>query len=149
METLHLWVTGLCTAAVISAVVTVLTPSGALEKSIKSVISVFLICAMIMPFFKAKININNNSSIILDESNETATDMNEAVCEQTENYLKSTVEEVLEKNGISFREVIIDMKIEDDNISVNSVTVSGVDKDAQTVKDILYKELSLNAEVIQ
>lgn len=147
MEALHLWVTGLCSAAIICAVVTLLTPSGAMEKSVKSVVSVFLICMIILPFFKEKLTFSNNSSNILDESSSTAESMNNEVRMQTESYLKSTVEEVLNKNGISFREVVIDMEMTDNSISIKSVTVFGVEKDVQNVKDILYKETGINAEV--
>lgn len=147
MEALHLWVTGLCSAAIICAVVTLLTPSGAMEKSVKSVVSVFLICMIILPFFKEKLTFSNNSSNILDESSNTAESMNNEVRMQTESYLKNTVEEVLNKNGISFREVVIDMEMTDNSISIKSVTVFGVEKDVQNVKDILYKETGINAEV--
>lgn len=147
MEALHLWVTGLCSAAIICAVVTLLTPSGAMEKSVKSVVSVFLICMIILPFFKEKLTFSNNSSNILDESSSTAENMNNEVRMQTESYLKSTVEGVLNKNGISFREVVIDMEMTDNSISIKSVTVFGVEKDVQNVKDILYKETGINAEV--
>lgn len=147
MEALHLWVTGLCSAAIICAVVTLLTPSGAMEKSVKSVVSVFLICMIILPFFKEKLTFSTNSSNILDESSSTAESMNNEVRMQTESYLKSTVEGVLNKNGISFREVVIDMEMTDNSISIKSVTVFGVEKDVQNVKDILYKETGINAEV--
>lgn len=149
METLHLWVTGICFAAVICAVVTVLTPSGALEKSIKSLVSVFLVCALIMPFFKEKVLYNNDSSIFLDKSSETADNLSEEVKNQTEAYLKSAVEEALKRNGIKYSEVVIEIDICESSVSVKSVTVSGVEDNPQTVKDTLFKETGVNAEVVQ
>lgn len=149
METLHLWVTGICFAAVICAVVTVLTPSGALEKSIKSLVSVFLICAMIMPFFKEKVLYNNDSSIFLDKSSETADNLSEEIKNQTEAYLKSAVEEALKRNGIKYSEVVIEIDICESSVSVKSVTVSGVEDNPQTVKDTLFKETGVIAEVVQ
>lgn len=148
METIHSWALGLCAAAIIGSAAAVLTPSGSLEKSMKTIISVFLICAVILPFFKEKSAINNDLSKNFAECDEIEESVGKEVREQTESLLKSTVFDILERKGISCKDIVIQIETADNTVNVKSVTVIAPDKDAQTVKDILKSEAGIDADVV-
>ncbi len=148
METIHSWALGLCAAAVVGSAAAVLTPSGTFEKSIKTVISVFLICALIMPLFKENSALQSYLSINLDEAVKVDESISEQIYMQTEKYFKNTVSEILKKNGISFKDIVIEIEAAEDTVNVKSVTVISPDREAQAVRDILKNEAGIDADVV-
>lgn len=148
METIHSWALGLCSAAVIGSVAAVLSPSGTLEKSVKTVIAVFIICAVVLPFFKENFALHSYLSTDFDNSDSVCESIGSEVCSQTEKYFKNAVSEILERNGISCRDMIIQIETEDDTVNVKSVTVVSPDKDTDTVKSILKNEAGIDADVV-
>ncbi|MCQ2480048.1 MAG: stage III sporulation protein AF [Clostridia bacterium] len=147
MDTVHSWAVGLCAAAVIGAVVTALIPSGSLEKSVKTVVSVFLICAMILPFLKENLASQRYISINFDESDETQKALSAEVGRETEKYLKNSIEEILQKNGISCKDVVIEIEVKDESVSVSKVTVKAPSAEGEKVKKIIKQELGVEASI--
>lgn len=147
MNIIHSWAVGMCVAAVISAVVTGLIPSGSLEKSVKTVVAVFLLCAMILPFFKEKSSNINYLSKKFDKSYEAEEALSQEVCRQTEQYMKNTVEKILQKNGITCADVIIHIEAKDESVNVDGITVKSPDAQAETVKKIIKEELGVEAMI--
>ena len=145
MQAVREWAVGMCDAAIAVAVVKVLTPSGSLEKSVKTVVSVFLLCAMILPFCGEKSASQRYISTKFDEAELTEQALTDEVSRQTAQYLKKSIEKILEKNGISYGDVVIDMELKDESVSVRKITVINPDTDAQTVQTIIRKELGAEA----
>lgn len=147
MDVIHSWAVGMCAAAVIGAVATALIPSGSLEKSVKTVVSVFLLCALVLPFFKENLASQRYISTNFDEANEINQSISDEVGRQTEKYLKFSIEEILQKNGISCDDVIIEMEVKDESVSVSGVIIKNPSADASTVKNIIKQELGVEATV--
>lgn len=147
MDVIHSWAVGMCAAAVIGAVATALIPSGSLEKSVKTVVSVFLLCALVLPFFKENLASQRYISTNFDEANEINQSISDEVGRQTEKYLKISIEEILQKNGISCDDVIIEMEVKDESVSVSGVIIKNPSADASTVKNIIKQELGVEATV--
>lgn len=143
MDDLRLWASGLCKAAVIGALAIGLAPSGSLEKCIKTVVSLFLLCSVILPLFKSNSSISADYSKIFDISDAEGEALADEACGQTEEYLKNSVEDVLDKNGINYREVVIEMKRDDYAVSVESVTVVNPSESEETVKAVVKNELGV------
>lgn len=136
----------MCSAAVIGAVVTALIPSGSLEKSVKTVVSVFLLCCMILPFFKENLASQRYLSTNFDEAIETETALSSEISKETEKYLKLSIKEILQKNGISCDDVIIEMEVKDESVKVSSVVIKTT-ADSEKVKSIIKQELGVEATV--
>lgn len=146
METVRTWAMGICTAAVISAAVTALIPRGSLEKSVRAVVSVFLICSIVSPLIAYKGSYINESSIFIEEETEAA--LYDEIARQTENQIKRAVEDVLRKNGIQFEKVDIQLELKEEEIVVTSVSVINTNTASQNVKQLIMQELGIEAEVI-
>lgn len=146
MSIIHSWAVGMCSAAVIGAVVTALIPSGSLEKSVKTVVSVFLLCCMILPFFKENLASQRYLSTNFDEAIETETALSSEISKETEKYLKLSIKEILQKNGISCDDVIIEMEVKDESVKVSSVVIKTT-ADSEKVKSIIKQELGVEATV--
>lgn len=56
MEVIKSWALSVTAAAIITAVISLISPSGALEKSVKTVISLFMLLSFIAPFVKFDTN---------------------------------------------------------------------------------------------
>lgn len=146
-ETFSSWAAGICAAAVISAAVTALIPSGNLEKSVKTVVSVFLICSLVMPFVKGNVAINGDISKNIEEYEETENALLDEAQRQTEEFMKNSVVEILSENGIICEDVIIQSDMKDGELSIVSVTVVSPSADAQTVKNIVKSQLGAEVTV--
>lgn len=136
----------MCSAAVIGAIVTALIPSGSLEKSVKTVVSVFLLCCMILPFFKENLASQRYLSTNFDEAIETEMALSSEISKETEKYLKLSIKEILQKNGISCDDVIIEMEVKDESVEVSSVVIKTT-ADSEKVKSIIKHELGVEATV--
>lgn len=136
----------MCSAAVIGAVVTALIPSGSLEKSVKTVVSVFLLCCMILPFFKENLASQRYLSTNFDEAIETETALSSEISKETEKYLKLSIKEILQKKGISCDDVIIEMEVKDESVKVSSVVIKTT-ANSEKVKSIIKQELGVEATV--
>ena len=147
MQAVKEWAVGMCAAAIAGAVVKVLTPSGSLEKSVKTVVAVFLLCAMILPFCGSKTASQRYISTDFDEAELTEQALNNEISRQTAQYLKNSIEKILDKNGISYGDVVIDMELKDETVSVGKITVIYPDTDARTVQTIIKKELGAEVSV--
>ncbi len=143
MENLRLWASGLCKAALIGTVAIGLTPSGSFEKCIKTVVSLFLLCAVILPIFNENTASENDYSKIFDISDTESEALADEACTQTSEYLKKSIEDVLQKNGINYREVVIEMKRDGSTLNVESVTVVNPSEGAEQVKAAVRNELGV------
>lgn len=149
MEQIRSWVLSLAVCAIAGAVVLSLAPGGGLEKAIKTMVSVFLICSAVVPLFSSGINIDISSAEIEDSAiydNSIA----EKISSQTEEYIQKRIEELLSQNGISDAVINIQMKVSDDAISVESVIV-GIDKKyssrSREIKKLIKENLGIIADV--
>ena len=149
MDIIRSWVTGVTAAAIIGAIVLALTPGGAVEKSVKTVVSVFLISSMILPLVKAE---NVNLDFKIDEG-QTVTQNEEIVKSLVEHFkekLELSINETLNNSGIQVSQISIDINTNGDEISVEKIKIVLKKESADEViraKEILEKELSLQAEI--
>ena len=101
MQAVKEWAVGMCAAAIAGAVVKVLTPSGSFEKSVKTVVAVFLLCAMILPFCGSKTASQRYISTNFDEAELTEQALNDEISRQTAQYLKNSIEKIFK--DVNFR----------------------------------------------
>lgn len=149
MDIIRSWVTGVTAAAVIGAIVLALTPDGAVEKSVKTVVSVFLISSMILPLVKAD-DLNLDFEITESQMVTQNEEIVNLVGEQFKEKLRLSITETLNKNGIQVSRMSIDINTNGDEISVEKIKIILKKESAGEVsraKEILEKEFSLQAEI--
>ena len=151
MESIRLWITGVASAAVIGSVILALTPDGSAEKTVKTVVSTFLILSMLIPFSKG---VELNTETQLSDENisvENKEEITDAIARQIKNKLNTSIEKILAQNGIQAYSVGIDMNTNGDEITIEKVTVvlsKESKKELSFVEKIIKAELDVDATVL-
>lgn len=150
MDELRLWITGLTTAAIIGAIVLVLAPGGGAEKTVKTMVSVFLVSSIVLPFAK-NADWTTDADFSLEESvAETENLITNEISEQMKARIAASVENILKKEGIQVHSVSIDIKTDGDELSVEKITIALKKESSQKVNEtaqILEAQLGVNADV--
>lgn len=144
MNVIKEWTFCICSTVIVSVIFSLLAPKGSGGRFYKSVISLFIFVSFLFPFTQMggeKLNFN------LDNINiETENNTNSIVDGAVENEIIT----LLENNAVYSAGVNCSSSVNADNeITLNSVTVSVADEyDCDTVRQLIYDELSLNVRVI-
>ncbi len=150
METIRIWVMGLITSAVAGAVVMVISPDGATQKAVKTLVSVFLLCSIILPF--AGFSAPEIDFSAVDQTDNNGEDVVDAVSSQLEKELSQKIENILLQNGIQPHSVSIDINAKGEELSVDRVVVeigkSDTDK-TDKAKKLIQSQLQISAEVVE
>jgi len=116
------------TAAVISAVISLLAPSGNMEKTIKIIVVLFLLASFAVPFAQSEVvadffDSNKGIKEIIDE-NKIDNKVKKEVKDSLENAVETEISAYL--SGVDIAFVSVDAKVSVDyemNISLESITV--------------------------
>ena len=153
MNAVKEWSAVICMAALIAAMLQNLVPSGSMQRMVKFVIGVFIICVLIVPLKKI------TPIIQLDIDEDTNSTNNSRLKGTVENQYSSAVKEsitnlvITELNSLNIKcknvNVIMDTN-EDKRISINKVVVNlakGYDSECKKAENHLEKVLGLKTEV--
>lgn len=128
METFKSWAVSSVTAAAVVTVISLLSPSGNLEKSIKIIIALFLIAAFIMPFSKSDIvvesfDINRGIKEIIDE-NKLDNEVKKNVADSLENAVETEICAYLSGVGVDYVSVEAKVSVDrDNNVYTQSISI--------------------------
>lgn len=117
------WAYGITVAAIIGAIVLALSPKGSTEKLVKTVVSLFLMCAILYPFISGANPIEFFEKIELPEF-DTSISQNDSARNFLANELQEKIAEILSQSGINDTDISIDISIENENeMKINSVQI--------------------------
>lgn len=127
METFKSWAASSVTAAAVAAVLSLLAPSGNIEKTIKIVIALFLLAAFILPFSRSEVNLflDSNKGIkeIIDE-NIAEKEMNKHIKDSLKSAVETEIRAYLSGVGIECVNVEAEVYVDDDkNICTQSISI--------------------------
>lgn len=123
METVKQWAMGITVSAVIGAVILVVTPKGSTEKTVRTAVAIFLLCAILTPFMTG-INFDEIFSGIKKSEPITTDKIESQIAHQTEDAVKEKISEILNENGIKSAEINIDISMnKDKELSVDKVKI--------------------------
>lgn len=142
MNLIKEWTFCICSTVIVSVIFSLLAPKGG--RFYKSVISLFIFISFLFPFTQIgdkKLDFNLDNINIETENNTNSI---------AEGVVKNEIITLLENNSVYSAGVNCSSSINADNeIILNSVTVSVADEyDCDTVRQLIYDELSLNVRVI-
>ncbi|MBE6818067.1 MAG: hypothetical protein E7517_02755 [Ruminococcaceae bacterium] len=153
MNTLRIWASALSAAAILCAAVAYFKPHMRFEKVLKLALSAFLMTVLLTPFCgKNKIDIASffpDESVAAAQQSDARDFLNEQQLNAAAQAIKQELGEHLKRKGYAFEEIALSMNIdEDNNISINEITITGVpEKQRQKVHDDLKREYRLEAAV--
>ena len=112
MEALREWVLGICIAAVAASIVKIISPSGGMQRTMKVISAVFMLCIIISPLIgEVSFDFDAESyAVEIPDSSE----LSERIEEQTDIYtkaqLKALIETYLKREGIERAHISIIME---------------------------------------
>lgn len=154
MENMSRWATVICIAAVVCVLFELLSPKGSLEKVMRFVLGLFMLCAIIIPLTQGAFNIHFNFSPqeSFEEKSNFEKRTEEQIMELGKDSVSSLTSDCLNKMNVEAKKIEISMDTEQDNsisIVMVTVTIDQKDKDQKIkIRDTLKKELGLNVQVI-
>lgn len=144
MNLIKEWTFCICSTVIVSVIFSLLAPKCSSGRFYKSVISLFIFISFLFPFTqigdkKLDFNLDNINIEVENNTNSIA-----------EGVVKNEIITLLENNSVYSAGVNCSSSVNADNeIVLNSVTVSVADEyDCDTVRQLIYDELSLNVRVI-
>ena len=151
MEALRSVVASLCVSFVFFGVILMLTPSGTMQKNIKTFVSIAIVSVAVAVISCVSIgigdfNINypHDTEINTSELNSTVNELNVTA---TESAIRKLVAETLKQRSIKYHEIIVIADIFDDtSISIGEVLILCSAEDKKISENIL-KDLGLNGRV--
>lgn len=139
-----------CISLVAIGLISILIPSGTMEKTMKMLTGIIMIALLLSPFAKGEINLD-----FLTENKGTTraiqqTSLDRAVA-ISQSQIELLLKDLLNKNGIEVDEIEVNMDIsKDGSIIISQISISSnftSREEIQEVKNIIKKELGVDAEV--
>lgn len=116
MEAIRQWALCITLSAIAGAVIYILSPKGATEKAVKTVVSLFIITAILSPFISGKgIKLNLKLSQTPSYSvnaNQLQEKINEQLKSRAEEEIEKKIETILKKSGIEGGQIAISTDID-------------------------------------
>ncbi len=130
MEALKQWIVCIIFCSLAGTVVSVLSPKGATERAMKTVVAVFLICAFISPFLGGtEIDTDFNFSNFSFSQNDLSEKITKTMLLEAENQTVIKTEELLESLSVEFKDVKAYAGTDKDNcIYIKLISMSVSDK---------------------
>jgi len=153
MEVIKSWALSVTAAAAITAVISFLSPSGSLDKSVKTITALFMLVCFIVPFFKADvIEIVTDDVDKLSEwlaESKLKKEVEEDVVTMLESSAQARVSAYLKNKGAEKSEVDIKIKIDENhNIDIENIRITLFEKtDIKALEDFVKSEFGLLPEI--
>ncbi len=132
----------ICVTAVAAAIFQGLIPKSNLEKTIRFVLSVFLLSCLIVPLTQLDFSSLGDSLTVFQtddhvKENNLQDTVNQKLTELTEESVAQTMRLTLEENGIEVERIQVETTIEEDNsIMINRVIISVQTDDYQAASEL-------------
>lgn len=143
MEFLKQWTMCVCITLVISVIFSLFTPKGRMSGFYKIILSLFIFISFLYPL--------QSFNIIDFKTDEIFSDYEYESAEQTayEAMINNQIKSVLNENNVIGASVSSEVKIQNDEASVNYVQVAIPDEyDSQEIEDLIFDTIGINAKVI-
>ncbi len=149
MNFIKQWALGLAVAAVIGAVIMILTPQGSVEKQVKTAVSLFILVAFMYPFV-SDIDFKEIFSDIPAASTQSREEeIRASLAAELEAEMKQSIDEALTQNGIKALHIDIDITVtKDGEVSADRVAVTVAENvSTANAKRILKEKVGITAEI--
>ena len=116
MEVIKQWIICIIICSVITAVVSILSPTGGTERALKTVVAVFMICAFLSPFLNGTgIDADFDFPDFEENQSELSSEIIKTMLEETETQSTVMINELLESLSVEFKEIKVYADINEDN----------------------------------
>ena len=149
MDWIRSWIEGIAFAAILGAVVVTLTPEGGMEKSVRTVVSLFLLCMLALPLFRGNLTLDVPELPPAADTQTGAAALLDTAAHQAEAAVREQAAALLKKEGISYTDIRIDMEVNEADAAVNvrRVEILAPGGDADAIRSQIETRLGIPAIV--
>lgn len=130
METVKQWALTVAVAAVVGAIVNMLSPKGSLGKSVRTAVSLFMLIAMLSPFVR---EVDFSDFLSLSSAQYSENDISETVKEEMKASVEARIHKILSACGINSADVSIDITVDKGTVTVGRIEIDA-DGSAESMK---------------
>ncbi len=148
MTLIKQWALGLVIASVAGALALIISPQGAVEKQVRTAVSLFLLVAFMSPFV-SEFDFDDLFSYQSVSAYDGSSQISNNIAKKFESDIKNRINNLLSKNGIEANKINIDVIITDNNemkLEKAVVVVKNGINDAE-VKHLIKENLGLVVEI--
>lgn len=155
METITQWAILICLAAVACVLLELFSPKGVMEKNMRFVLGLFMLCAVVFPLrngLQVDLQLPSISTRVFDlDERGFEEKTNEQIIALGEMQIQELAKACLEKMNIQYKKIDVNMDTGQDNsisIVLVTVTIDIKDKDKKAmIKQTLENELGADVKV--
>ena len=151
MEGIFSWATAVTVCSVIACIVEILTGNSSLDKTVRFVLGIFMLCVIITPLINTAAQIVNTDITAEYEYNESNDEKKEAQIKILKSRLQKLVEKTLAENDIEPLVTLITISIADDS-SIESIkaaiTLQNTDAEkAADTEELIRSRLGIECSI--
>ena len=123
METVNQWALTVAVAAVVGAIINMLSPKGSLGKSVRTAVSLFMLIAMLSPFVS---EIDFSDFLSFSAAQYNGNDISETVKDEMKASVETEIRRILSDCGINSADVSIDITVDKGTVTVGEIEIEAV-----------------------
>ena len=125
MDKVKQWMITIIICSIVAVVVNILTPDSNVKKTMKIVVSTFLICAFVSPFISSeKISFKDDLPEFSLYYSSLSLDISETMISEAEHTAVEKISAILNENAIQYQEISVNAEVDDENaIYLESVKI--------------------------
>lgn len=149
MDSIRQWALCLIFSAAAGTLVTVISPRGSMEKTLRAVVGIFIVAAICTPLTKLSADGLTLSAFAPAEDSAENEKLNEFILDGYKTASEKTILQVAEKRGIHVENIAAEMDINSDGCIIIHNIIAVIKEIPQKEKEEFARELSyaLGAEV--
>ncbi len=138
MDFIKTWALRIVVSSVMVSFVLIMAPGGALEKSVKTAISLFMLFTIIYPFLDVSC-VDAGLEFVDEIVQPEKVDGGKLIVEQLENEISVQIEKLLVGNSINVKDIDVNVNLTDENeVEVKSINVIASFSEEWTVEKIKH-----------
>ena len=149
MDTLLSWAQGLVFAAIAAGIVCFISPDSAIDKAVKTVAAVFMLCALVSPLAELK-DVNFEGAFSEEAEDVNSDELLLEIYEEAELLTVKCIEETLEKEGVRAVSVRVKKKSAEDGaeyICGAEAVIENCGKDKALLEKAVFESTGIKVEI--
>lgn len=123
MDGIKQWVLSIAISAVVGAIILMLSPGGATDRSVKTAVSLFLMASLMSPFIK-NVDFSLPEIEVYEQSDEVKqSDLNQVVTDEFKAAVEKKIGEILTQCGINEGQVNIDITVDGEEMKIEKAEI--------------------------
>lgn len=150
MESVKNWILTIVTVAVAGSVILMISPTGNMQKNVKTVISLFLLMAFILPMARGEIPQFDWEDTLVISENSISENSDQILRKITASEVENSVAEILNDNNIAYYDIDAQFTINNNEINITKIVIELDTSNSVTdekVKSVIKEEFGNDVDI--